>query len=519
MAYRKVAMIEIKEILLRISKGQTKRTIRRDLGMHGITLNKYLDATTSLGIDPETIDPGSITDKLCYAIKTAAGPVKDKIAPRDKILLPHKDKIEAYLKKGLTKTKIISLLGRQGIAVSEAGFYRFLKDHLSSYMGKGITVRLPECQPGQYAQADFGRMGKIWDTKAKRKRFAWAFIVTLAYSRLMFVYLTFKQDHRAVIEGCEAAWKYFGGITDIVIFDNLKPVVDKSDRYSPKINKVFLEYAQYRGFIIDPANSGHAKGKPIVERMVPYVRKNFFAGENFISLDDCQERAIDWCNNVAGARIHGTTRRVPLEVFEAEEKGILRAYDSKRYDTPYLAYPKVHPDHHIAFRKSLYSLPTKYIGKKVEVKGDSALVRVYFNDVLIKTHPKIEEGKRSTDFNDYPKEITPYTLRNPRYQIDQGKKMHPLIGDYIEFMLSGPYPWHRIRSVQHLLRIGQKYGPDRTASACKKAKAYSIYDIRRIEKMLKNGVEEDNDIASEPYPSFEGGLKFLRSNDSFINYK
>lgn len=213
--------------------------------------------------------------------------------------------------------------------------------------------------------------------------------------------------------------------------------------------------------------------------------------QEFTSLEDCQQRAIDWCNNVAGARIHGTTRRVPLEVFEAEEKGVLRAYDGKRYDTPYLAYPKVHPDHHIAFRKSLYSLPTKYIGKKVEVRGDSALVRVYFNDVLIKTHPKVQEDK----------------------------KMHPLIGDYIEFMLSGPYPWHRIRSVQRLLRIWQKYGATRTASACKKAKAYSIYDIKRIEKMLKNGVEEDNDISSEPYPSFEGELKFLRGNDSFINYK
>ena len=182
MAYRKVAMIEIKEILLRISRGQTKRTIRRDLGIHGQTLNRYLDAATSLGIDPETTASESITDKLCYLVKTAAGPVKDKISPRDKILLPHKDKIEAYLRKGLTKTKIISLLGRQGITVSEASFYRFLKDHLGSYTGKGITVRLPECQPGQYSQADFGRMGKIWDAKAKRKRFVWAFIVTLAYS-------------------------------------------------------------------------------------------------------------------------------------------------------------------------------------------------------------------------------------------------------------------------------------------------------------------------------------------------
>jgi len=150
----------------------------------------------------------------------AAGRIKDKISPRDKMLLPHKDKIEVCLKQGLTKTKIISLLKRQGIAVSEASFYRFLKDYLSSYMGKTITVRLPECQPAQYSQADFGRLGKIWDAKAKRKRFVWAFIVTLAYSRRMFVYLTFKQDFRAVIEGCEQSWKYFEGITDIVIFDN-----------------------------------------------------------------------------------------------------------------------------------------------------------------------------------------------------------------------------------------------------------------------------------------------------------
>jgi len=58
----------------------------------------------------------------------------------------------------------------------------------------------------------------------------------------MYVCLTFKQDIRAVIEGFEAAWGYFEGITLIVIIDNLKPVIDKSDRYSPKTNRQFLEY-------------------------------------------------------------------------------------------------------------------------------------------------------------------------------------------------------------------------------------------------------------------------------------
>jgi len=93
-------------------------------------------------------------------------------------------------------------------------------------------------------------MGLIWDEESGRLRRTHALIITLCCSRHMYVYLTFSQDIRAVIEGFEAAWGYFEGITIIVIIDNLKPAIDKSDRYNPKINRQFLEYAQSRGFIV-----------------------------------------------------------------------------------------------------------------------------------------------------------------------------------------------------------------------------------------------------------------------------
>ncbi len=298
----------------------------------------------------------------------------------------------------------------------------------------------------------------------------------------------------------------------------MSPAVDKPDKYSPRINKTFLEYSQYREFTVDPANIGHAKGKPHVERMVPYVRRNFFLGENFISKGDCQERAVCWCTGTAGKRIHGTTQKIPLEVFDSIEAGQLASYDESRYDTPYWSECKVHPDHHIQFRKSLYSLPTKYIGKSVEVRGDSALVRIYFKGTLVKTHPRMDKGKRSTDFSDYPAELTPYTLRDPGYQIKEGQKRHPLIGDYIKFMLSGTYPWHRLRSVQRLLRISDKYGSGRTAAACRKAKAYGIYDIKRIENILKNNMEKVMVMPDGPAP-FETKSKFMRDGDYFNNYK
>jgi hypothetical protein len=520
MAYRKVGMIQLKEIFLRICDGQSKRQVREVMGIHGNTLNKYLDIARDLGTDIATCRRDDITDELIESVHQKIGIIKDRpdTAPRDVILLPYKDRIEDYLKKDVPGTKIVKILAREDTQISQTSFYRFVKTHLPQYAKSNITVRLPETKAGIYAQADFGYLGRLWDSSTKKMRRAFAFIMTLVFSRHMYVHITFSQDADAVIEGCEAAWSYFGGISKIVIVDNMTPVIDKPDRYAPKINSLFMEYSQYRGFIIDPANIGHAKGKPHVERMVPYARRSFFLGEDFISKDDCQERAIDWCSHIAGTRVHGTTRKIPIDMFENIEKVKLTDYPGDRYDTPYWSECKVHPDHHIQFRKSLYSLPTKYIGKTVEVRGDSALVRIYHNGKLIKTHTRVDIGKRSTDFSDYPKELTPYTLRNPVYQIQEGKKRHPVIGEYIEFMLSGTYPWHRLRSVQRLLRLSDKYGAGRTAAACRKAKAYGIYDISRIENILKNNVEKVMVMPDEPAP-FEESSRFKRDGNYFKNYK
>ena len=91
----------------------------------------------------------------------------------------------------------------------------------------------------------------------------------------------------------------------------MKTCIDQSDPYTPRFNRTFLEYATYRGFLPDPARPVHPKDKPVVENSVRYVRERFFKGETFIDLDDVARRALLWCRDVAGRRIHGTTRRVP----------------------------------------------------------------------------------------------------------------------------------------------------------------------------------------------------------------
>ena len=146
MAYREVHMTEIKEILLRVAKDHTLRSISRSLGIHRDTIKKYISISIDLGVDPTE---GAITDELVERIKSRLGQGESPLhIPRDDILLPYKDKIEAYLEKGLKGSKIMILLARDGIVVGSSSFYRFINSRCKNHIRKNITLRLPETGPG-----------------------------------------------------------------------------------------------------------------------------------------------------------------------------------------------------------------------------------------------------------------------------------------------------------------------------------------------------------------------------------
>jgi len=112
-----------------------------------------------------------------------------------------------------------------------------------------------------------------------------------------------------VLEGLEAAWAFFDGVVRRLVVDNLAPAVTRPDRYTPGLNRVFLEYAQYRGFVVDPAVPEHPTGKPRVERGIPYARQDFFRGEPFLDVADMQRRAVGWCRALLGAAPARSNRR------------------------------------------------------------------------------------------------------------------------------------------------------------------------------------------------------------------
>src|SRR5262245_15798534 len=143
-------------------------------------------------------------------------------------------------------------------------------------------------------------------------------------------------------------------------------IVDDADALEPRLNQAFVEYAQARGFHVDPTRVRHPKDKPKVERAVPFARISFFAGEHFINLADAQRRAEEWCRVRAGLRVHGTTQLRPAEVFADEEQPRLLPEPKEPYDLPRYSRPKVHRDHHVEVARALYSVPGNLIGCRVD---------------------------------------------------------------------------------------------------------------------------------------------------------
>ena len=320
MARKEYMVVDVVDILRRVQNGYSIRAVTKATGMDRNTLRKYLRLAYKKGFGKDGLcDLEEIAREVIREVQSRLPGPERSI---DRVLLPHKTTIESWINDDhLTLTKVHVLLSRMGVKVSYPGLYRFVSLHIGVHAK--TTVRMADTDPGEVAEVDFGRLGLVHDATAGRKRYVYGLVVTLCSSRHQYVHVTFTRDLPSLITGIEDAFAFFGGFTKKVVIDNLKAAVVKSDLYAPVFNRTFLEYSQFRGFIIDPARPNDPTGKPKVERGIPYVRKNFFAGKTFRNIVHIQEEAVRWCRDIAGMRVHGTTRKRPLIVFNDEEKTAL----------------------------------------------------------------------------------------------------------------------------------------------------------------------------------------------------
>ena len=506
MAYREVSVIEVREVLRAWLAGAGLRTVAKRAGVDRKTARRYVQAAEAAGAVREG-GPAQLIDELVGAVVAAVRPTRPGgHGPAWERLVPLREQIGGWVKQGLTVVKIEDLLARRGVVVPYRTLHRFCVQECG-YTGRATeTVRVADGEPGVECQVDFGRMGLLHDAASGRRRVVQALIFTAVYSRHTFVWLTFSQTLDAVIAGCEAAWRFFDGCFKVLIPDNMPAIVADADPVNPRLTVGWLDYVQHCGLATDTARVRKATDKPRVERTVQYVRSNFWAGETFLDLPDAQDRVERWCATRAGLRLHGTIQARPAEVFTEHEASRLLPVPAA-YDVPVFKTVKVHRDFHVEVARALYSAPRVYIGHHLDVRADSALVKLFYRGQLVKLHPRQQPGGRSTDPDDLPEHKVGYALRDLDRLVAAARRHGPEVGIYAQRLLDDPLPWTRMRQVYRLLGLARRYGDTAVNTACAKALELDVVNVTKIASILERATEN----AAIPQPrAAAGSARFAR---------
>lgn len=234
--------------------------------------------------------------------------------------------------------------------------------------------------PGEEAQVDWVSTGRIGEKPS------YCFLMVLSFSKMLYLEFFPAQRLKHFLTGHLHAFHSFQGVTKRIRYDNLRSVV--LTRLGPRIqfNRRFLDFAAH--YLFDPSvcnvRSPHEKGR--VENAARYVKNNFLAGRTFLSLADCNQQAQKWRDTTANVRIHGTTKKRPMDLFREKEQSALIALPGIDYDTRIVCPVKSTSQGLVSFDANRYTVPFPYAAMTLTLKADDQFVSIYDKEQLIAQH-------------------------------------------------------------------------------------------------------------------------------------
>ena len=295
--------------------------------------------------------------------------------------------------------------------------------------------------------------------------------MTLSCSRHQDVEFVFDQEVETWLRLHRAAFEFFGGVPRRVVPDNLKAAIVRASLYDPEIQRAYREFAEHNGFLIAPCRprTPEHKGK-VGQGGVHDVKRNCLAGRAFRDLPEANRHALRWCVEIAGRRVHGTTKRIPLEVFDEIERPALLPLPPTPWELARWKQAKLHPDCHVVFEGAYYSAPHRLIGQRLWVRATAGQVQLFHEYVLVATHRRARPGQRRTLLAHLPPDKVHFLMQTPAWCRQQAAEIGPACAQFIGQLL-GERPLDRLRSAQGVLRLTQRYGPARLEAACARAGA------------------------------------------------
>lgn len=500
MANQTIRMNKIRLLLRLHAQGCGKKFISAHTGIARNTIKKYLAHFASLRLTLDQVDKLSDHELsgLFFDPKPPQPPAAGRYATLE-ALLPG---IEKQLKrKGVTRLA----LWRDYKKAHPEGYSRsHFNQLLCDYLGRSQPVMHLEHKAGDKLFIDFaGDKLHLVDALTGEAVPVEVFVAILGCSQLTYVEAVMSQRKEDLISACEGALHYFGGSPAAIVPDNLKSAVNQSSRYEPLINEAFAAFAEHYGIAVLPARAYRPRDKALVEGAVKLIYQSIYPalGEQSHTSLEGLNRAIApllEAHNDALFTDRDYSRR---QQFNDVERDTLRPLPALRYEAKNQAVVTVMKNSHVCLRadRHYYSVPHRFIGKKVKLLFTSTLVEIYHQYECIATHGRsTHKHQYTTDVEHLPAQHRFQSQRSAAWYIEQAARIGPEVAAFITKVIEGKgHPEQGYKSCSGILRLERKCGAERLKRACLRADSYGIYTYRIVEDILAKNLDGQPDSEGE----------------------
>jgi transposase len=320
-----------------------------------------------------------------------------RVAGRDRktMTAPYLDFIEDMLRQypRLRATRLYQMLTGRGYRGSVVQLRRVVRKIRPTV--REAFLRL-ERLPGEQAQVDWASFGTVAVGRARRKLSC--FVITLSYSRALWLEFFFDQRLETFLLGHVHAFQDWGGVPRTILTDNLRSVVLERRGDQIHFHPRIIELAAHYHFAPMPCNIRRGNEKGVVERYVRYIRESFSAARTFHSLDEFNHQALVWRDEVAHQRPHPEQKeRTVRQVFEEEQVRLL-PHPEHVMETDCIQPIQSGKTIYVRFDGNDYSIPPSAIGRQLTLVAGPATVRLLDGSVEVARHKRCyDRGQRISD--------------------------------------------------------------------------------------------------------------------------
>ena len=445
--------MDIREILIRIRRGQSDRQIARATNTDRKTVARYHAWASRRGLLDGELPSLPELQRMLEELNQNEPPQNTSSVE------PYRELVLKLRRQGVEVAALHQRLKERGYSGSYASVYRFVR-RLEPQTPQ-VTVRV-ETAPGEEAQVDFGYAGKMLDPTSNELRKTWVFVMTLSWSRHQYVEFVFDQKVKTWLRCHRNAFQFFDGVPQRVVIDNLKAGIARACWNEPQAQQAYRECAAHYDFLIAPCRPRTPQHKGKVEQGgVHYVKRNFLGGREPTTVTQANKDVLRWVNNTAGERIHGTTREKPRQRFQVEQS-VLQPLPGTPYDLAIWKQVKLHRDCHVVFDKAYYSAPFRLVGQQLWVRGGVQSVQIYTSDYhLVATHPRAQTaGQRQTNLDHLPThKVAGITMSRKSCRL-RAAEIGPATSRVVDLLLDHR-PEDRLRTAGRLLKLSESFSPQR----------------------------------------------------------